>query len=88
MGRLVYACRFDVPKKTGFSPVLAQYSAWIERHYRERRKLPDFKYDVTKAEPVPALPAGHTIHREHFVGQKGEVKHTVIRLFSTGYTTR
>src|ERR1019366_8297261 len=77
MARLVYACRFDVPTKAGFSPVLAEYGDWIKRHYRERRGLPDFNYDIGTQDPVPTLPAGHTIQHDRFIGQKGEV----IRIF-------
>ena len=77
MARLVYACRFDVPTKAGLAPVLAEYSGWIERHYRDRRGLPTFTYDIATENPVPVLPAGHIIQRQRFVGQNGEVTRLV-----------
>ena len=73
MARLVYACRFDVPSPAGFAAVVAEYSGWIEQHYRERRHLPEFKFNLATADPVPKLPARHNIQREHFADQKGEV---------------
>jgi hypothetical protein len=73
MARLLYACRFDVPLGSGFATVLAEYSSWIEQHYRERRRLSEFKYNIATGEPVSALPDGHTIQRDRFVGQNGEV---------------
>jgi hypothetical protein len=73
MARLVYACRFDVPSAAGFAAVLAEYGSWIERHYRERRGLLEFKYDLATAESASALPARHIIQRDRFAGQKGEV---------------
>lgn len=73
MARLIYACRFEVPITAGLAPVISAYSKWVERHYRERRGLTNFKYDLGVDAPVPSLPQGHTIHRERFVGGKGEV---------------
>jgi hypothetical protein len=73
MARLLYACRFDVPSGAGFATVLSEYSGWIEQHYRDRRGLPDFRYNVATGELVSTAPAGHTIQRDRFVGQNGEV---------------
>ena len=73
MARLVYACRFDVPSNAGFARVLTEYSGWIEQHYRGRRNLPAFKYDLAAADPASDLPAGHIIQRDRFAAQKGEV---------------
>jgi hypothetical protein len=53
--------------------VLSAYSKWVERHYRERRGLTDFNYDLSADAPVPGVPQGHTIHRDRFVGRNGEV---------------
>jgi hypothetical protein len=73
MARLVYACRFDVPSKDGFAAVLAEYSNWIEQHYRSRRGISDFKYNLANTDAVLGLPEGHTIQRDYFVSKNGEV---------------
>jgi hypothetical protein len=73
MARLVYACRFDVPAQDGLAQVLAEYSGWIERHYRQRRGLPSFAYDLAADGAVPDLPQGHIIQRQKYVGQNAEV---------------
>jgi hypothetical protein len=73
MARLIYACRFEVPTKTRLSLVLSAYNAWVNTHYRERRGFCNFAYDLAAGSPVPELPTGHSIVRDHFVREKDEV---------------
>ncbi len=77
MTRLVYACRFDVATNAAYADVLAEYGQWLERHYRERRGLPEFTYSLTGDEPAPALPVGHIIERQTFARQNAEVTRLV-----------
>lgn len=46
MARLVYACRFDVRADEGLSIVLSSYRDWIVQHYRSRRQIADFDFDL------------------------------------------
>lgn len=61
-----------MPTNAGMAPVLSAYSGWIERHYRERRGLPEFKFDVGADGPIPDRPTGHSITREMLTSQKGK----------------
>ena len=73
MSRLVYACRFEIPTSSGLNPVLAAYSEWIEGHYRDRRGLSGFSYDLGVDAPVPNLPPRHTLMRNQYLSERGEV---------------
>ena len=46
---------------SGLIPVLAAYSKWIEGHYRDRRGLSGFSYDLGVDAPVPNLPVTATL---------------------------
>jgi hypothetical protein len=59
--------------KTRLSLVLSAYNAWVNTHYRERRGFCNFAYDLSAGSPVPELPTGHSIVRDHFVREKDEV---------------
>lgn len=73
MARIIYACRFEIPTSSGLNPVLAAYSKWIEGHYRQRRGLSSFSYDLSVDSPVPHVPPRHIILLDRFSGAKGDV---------------
>ena len=73
MARLIYACRFEVQSTTGLSPMLSAYNSWIEGHYRNRRGLISFKYDLASSAPAPVLPNKHIILKERFTSGRGDV---------------
>lgn len=61
MARLVYACKFEVPSKSGFDEVLDVYGKWLARHYHDRHGLPEFSFDPAKAGQADRLPNHHTL---------------------------
>ena len=71
MPRLVYACRFEVATKNGIADVLDAYGAWVQRHYRERRRLDGFTVDlklgVLLKDPLPK----HSLVLDRFKAEKG-----------------
>lgn len=73
MARTIYACRFEIPTSAGLQPILDVYIDWIEQHYRERRGLPDFSYDVKSGRSSPELPPRHKLTRDFFQNEKAEV---------------
>lgn len=76
MTRLVYACRFDVASIDGSSSVLATYTDWIVRHYREWRQLSGFKFDPESSVANEEVPDGHLLSSSIY--QDGEER--VIRI--------
>lgn len=61
MTRLIYGCRFDVPDSIGTNQVVAEYSNWIQGHYRLRRGIQDFRFDLMDEAESVSLPPGHSI---------------------------
>lgn len=66
MTRLVYATRFDVEAEDGVSEVLSKYKDWIVGNYRNRRALPEFKFDPEVAGAPEGLPTGHLLSSSIF----------------------
>lgn len=61
MGRLVYACRFDVLDDAGIFNVTSTYSDWIVGHYRDKRKIDCFKFDPFAPGQHETSLAGHML---------------------------
>lgn len=72
MPRLVYACRFEVPKKDGLKFVLSSYSDWIQNHYRVRRGLKGFTLDLNSGVSIKGQLPRHSILIDQFESTKGQ----------------
>jgi hypothetical protein len=72
LARLVYACRFEVPSTSGVGSAVTAYREWIERHYRERRGLRLFDYDLSTNGISTTVPAGHLLKSNHTATDLGQ----------------
>lgn len=70
MARLVYACRFEIPSDTGLQSVSASYYKWIEKHYKERRGIADFRLPTTLTD-IEAPLDSHNLRGEIYESNEG-----------------
>ncbi len=73
MARLVYACRFEVPTSTGLDEVVTAYRDWIVNHYKDRRKIANFSFEVGQLEKIEYLPDGHGLSSVKYGTDAGNV---------------
>jgi hypothetical protein len=59
MARLAYASRFEV--QTGLETVTDAYQSWLVDHYRERRGIADFGFDIAQTSEASHLPDHHLL---------------------------
>ena len=73
MSRLLYACRFDVAASDGDACVLPTYRDWIVQHYRGRRQLPEFNFNLEETSDNEDVPEGHSLSSSVFKDSEDRV---------------
>lgn len=73
VARLVYACRFEVLTTAGLDEVVIAYRDWVVDHYRDRRKIANFSFEVGQTGKVEFLPDRHGLSSSKFSTDAGNV---------------